>query len=219
VIEPDWILLFSKKRGHWWVRLLACGRYHHVKAIAYLPALRAWLFYDVKFNGTRVLLVREDEPGSRAFLHYYLDSCDLVAMPRLPIPKRVAPQPGFWCTLAMKHLVGICAAALRPDQLWRDSIAAGGKPYASDLAENSSVAAASIDLLRDAQAFESVLTFMKAHAETSSHPSNQQSYMDDTAFGRQRSELNARLRARIRALHDKIGTASRRGRKTIVQRV
>jgi hypothetical protein len=77
VIEPDWILLFSKKRGHWWVRLLACGRYHHVKAIAYLPALRAWLFYDVKFNGTRVLLVREDEPGSRAFLHYYLDRCDL----------------------------------------------------------------------------------------------------------------------------------------------
>jgi hypothetical protein len=59
------------------------------------------------------------------------------------------------------------------DQLWRDSIAAGAKPYASDLAENSSVAAASIALLRDAQAFESVLTFMKAHAETSSHPGNQ----------------------------------------------
>jgi hypothetical protein len=165
------------------------------------------------------MLVREDGPGSRALLHYYLESCDLVAMPRLPIPKRVAPQPGFWCTLAMKHLVGVCAAALRPDQLWRDSIAAGGKPYASDLAEPSSVAAASMDLLRDAQAFQSVLSFMKAHAETWDNTSNQQSYMDDTAFGRQRSELKARLRARIRALHDKINTASRRGRKTIVQRV
>jgi hypothetical protein len=219
VIEPNWILLFSKKRGHWWVRLLACGRYHHVKAIAYLPALRAWLFYDVKFNGTRVLLVREDEPGSRAFLHYYLDSCDLVAMPRLPLPKRVAPQPGFWCTLAMKHLVGICAAALRPDQLWRDSIAAGGKPYASDLAENASVAAASIDLLRDAQAFESVLTFMRAHAETSSHPAISSAIWTTQRLAGSEANCMTRLRARIRARHDKISTASRRGRKTIVQRV
>jgi hypothetical protein len=210
LIEPNWILLFSKKRGRWWVRLLACGRYHHVKAIAYLPAMHAWLCYDVKFNGTRLMLVREDDPGSRAFLHYYLDSCDLVAMPRLPIPKRVAPQAGFWCTIAMKHLVGIRAAALRPDQLWRDSIAAGGKPYKSDVGEGRSVAAASMKLLPGPQPFESVLTFLKAHTETSSNTSNQQSFMDDAAFGRRRSDLIARLRARIRALRVKATTRGRR---------
>jgi hypothetical protein len=213
VIEPNWILLFSRKRGCWWVRLLAWGRYHHVKAIAYLPAMHAWLFYDVKFNGTRLMLVREDDPSSRTFLQYYLDSCDLVAMPRLPVPRRVAPQAGFWCTLAIKHLVGIRAAALRPDQLWRDSIAAGGKPHASDFAEGRSVAAPSLALLKDPQAFDSALTFMKAHAETSSNPSNQQGYMDDTAFGRRRSELIARLWAQIRALHDKLSTSGRRGRR------
>jgi hypothetical protein len=210
LIEPNWILLFSKKRGRWWVRLLACGRYHHVKAIAYLPAMHAWLCYDVKFNGTRLMLVREDDPGSRAFLHYYLDSCDLVAMPRLPIPNRVAPQAGFWCTIAMKHLVGIRAAALRPDQLWRDSIAAGGKPYKSDVGEGRSVAAASMQLLPGPQPFESVLTFLKAHAETSSNTSNQQSFMDDAAFGRRRSDPIARLRARIRALRFKATTRGRR---------
>src|SRR5262245_64442017 len=91
--------------------------------------MRAWRFYDVKFNGTRLMLAREDNPGTRAFLHDYLDGCDLVAMPRLPVPKRVAPHAGFWCTLAMKHLVGIRTGALRPDRLWRDSIAAGGTPY------------------------------------------------------------------------------------------
>ena len=210
MIEPNWILLFSKKRGRWWVRLLACGRYHHVKAIAYLPAMHAWLCYDVKFNGTRLMLVREDDPGSRAFLHYYLDSCDLVAMPRLPIPNRAAPQAGFWCTIAMKHLVGIRAAALRPDQLWRDSIAAGGKPYKSDVGEGRSVAAASMKLLPGPQPFESVLTFLKAHTETSSNTSNQQSFMDDAAFGRRRSDLIARLRARIRALRVKATTRGRR---------
>jgi len=86
--------------------------------MAYLPAMQAWLFYDVKFNGTRLLLVREDDPCSLGLLHDYLDSCDLVAMPRLPIPKRAAPQAGFWCTIAMKHLVGISACTLRPDRLW-----------------------------------------------------------------------------------------------------
>jgi len=212
VIEPNWILLFSKKRGRWWVRLLACGRYNHVKALAYLPALHAWLFYDVKFNGTRLMLVREDDPGTQAFLRYYLDSCDLVAMPRLPIPKRLAPQAGFWCTLAMKHLVGIRAAALRPDQLWRDSIAAGGKPYESELAEAASVAAACMDLPKGPRSFDSLLSFIKAHANIASNTSNQASYMDDAAFGRQPSELIAGLRARIRALHDKVRTAGRRGR-------
>src|SRR5262249_9549842 len=149
-----------KKRGRWWVRLLACGRYHHVKAIAYLPTLHAWLLYDVKFNGTRLMLVRDDDPGSPALLQHYLESCDLVAMPRLPVPKRIGPQPGFWCTLAMKHLVGIRAGALRPDQLWRDSIAAGGTPYASD---SASAAAASMELLSGQQPLESMLTFLKAH--------------------------------------------------------
>jgi hypothetical protein len=203
LIEPNWILVFSKKRGRWWVRLLACGRYHHVKAIAYLPAMRAWLFYDVKFNGTRLMLSREDDPGSRAFLHDYLESCDLVAMPRLPIPKRFAPQAGFWCTIAMKHLVGIRAVALRPDRLWRDTVAAGGKPYGSGLGEGASVATASMKPLKGPQPSDSVLTFLKAHAQTSS---NTQCWADDAAFARQRSELIARLRARIRALRDKITT-------------
>jgi hypothetical protein len=205
LIEPNWILLFSKKRGRWWVRLLACGRYHHVKAMAYLPAIRAWLFYDVKFNGTRLMLAHEDDPGSRAFLQDYLDSCDLIAMPRLPIPKRVAPHAGFWCTLAMKHLVGIRAVALRPDRLWRVSLAAGGKSYECRLDEGSRVAADSMTLLKGAQPFDAVLSFVKAHAQTSSALKHQ-CWMDDAAFGRQRSELIERLRARIHALRDKATT-------------
>jgi hypothetical protein len=129
LIEPSWTLVFCKKPGRWWVRLLACGRYNHVKAIAFLPDLRAWLFYDVKFNGTKILLAPEDDPGTLAFLHDYLDDCDMIAMPHLPVPKRSAPQLGFWCTIAMKHLIGIRSRAFRPDRLWRDCIAMGGKPY------------------------------------------------------------------------------------------
>ncbi len=102
LIEPSWTLVFCKKPGRWWVRLLACGRYNHVKAIAFLPSLRAWLFYDVKFNGTKILLAPEDDPDTPAFLHDYLDDCDMIAMPRLPVPKRSAPQLGFWCTIVAR---------------------------------------------------------------------------------------------------------------------
>ena len=216
MIEPNWILLFCKKRGRWWVRLLACGRYHHVKAIAYLPAMRAWLFYDVKFNGTRLMLAPEDDPGTRVFLHDYLDSCDPVAMPRLPIPKRVAPHAGFWCTLAMKHLVGIRTGALRPDRLWRDSLAAGGRPHESSsyesslheigLSERSREAAPS--RLPGPQPSDAVLTFLRAHAQTSID-TKQPTWLDDAAFGRQRSEFIELLRARIRALRNRAATRGR----------
>jgi hypothetical protein len=221
LIEPNWILLFSKKRGLWWVRLLACGRYHHVKAIAYLPAMRAWLFYDVKFNGTRLMLAPEDDLGTRVFLHDYLDSCDLVAMPRLPIPKRVAPHAGFWCTLAMKHLVGIRTSALRPDRLWRDSLAAGGRPYErssyeSNLYEGSLYESSLGEGSREAapsrppgsQPSDPVLTFLRAHAQTAIG-AKQPTWLDEAAFGRQRGELIELLRARIRALRNRAAARSR----------
>ncbi len=131
IIEPSWILVFCKNPGRWWVRLLAWGRYHHVKAIAHLPRMRGWLIYDVKFNGTRLMLAHEDDPGTSAFLRDYLDNTDTIAMPRMPMPKRTFPQLGFWCTIAMKHLVGIRSRALRPDRLWQDCLAAGGKPCQS----------------------------------------------------------------------------------------
>src|SRR5215467_194995 len=171
--------------------------------------MRAWLFYDVKFNGTRLMLACEDDPGTRASLHQYLDSCDLVAVPRLPIPKRVAPHAGFWCTLAMKHLVGVRAAALRPDRLWQVSLAVGGKAYERNLGERCFGAADFVALSNDQQTFDSVLTFMKAHAQMSSSAAKQQSWMDDTAFGRQRSELIERLRARISAVRDKVISSCR----------
>jgi hypothetical protein len=184
LIEPAWTLLFSKKRGRWWVRLLACGRYHHVKAIAWLPAVRAWLFYDVKFNGTRLLLACEDDTATHPFVLKYLADCDLVAMPRLPIPRRIAPHAGFWCTLAIKHLVGIRTSTMRPDRLWRDCVTAGGKPY--EPGEASGVA-------------DAMLTFVKAHAQASVE-ARQPTWLDEAAFARQPSKLLEKLRTGLRAL-------------------
>jgi hypothetical protein len=47
-IEPErWVLVFQRESKVWWVRLLACGKYKHVAAYAYLPGFKAWLIYDV----------------------------------------------------------------------------------------------------------------------------------------------------------------------------
>jgi hypothetical protein len=204
LIEPNWILLFSKKRGPWWVRLLACGRYHHVKAIAYLPALRAWLLYDVKFNGTRLFLAHEEDPATNAFLHDCLDDCDLMAMPRLPTPKRVAPHPGFWCTFAMKHLVGIRTAALRPDRLWQDCIAAGGKPLGSFLGGTASAALASASpagVHTPMPSLDPALALIKTHAQTQRFISvARRTGLDAIAMGRRRADLIRGLRARMNGL-------------------
>jgi hypothetical protein len=210
LIEPNWILLFSKKRGRWWVRLLAWGRYHHVKAMAFLPTMQAWLFYDVKFNGTRLMLAPDDDPGTPAFLRDYLDSCDLVAMPRLPIPKRVAPHAGFWCTLAMKHLVGIRAAALRPDRLWRATLAAGGKPYEFGVSEGPAVALASPTPHQALGLLDSMLTFLKAHAQTASNSLKQQSWKEEAAFGRPVAPKSVNRKAASRVGSDMSAVAKRR---------
>jgi hypothetical protein len=126
--------------------------------------------------------------------------------------------------LAMKHLVGIRTGALRPDRLWRDSVAAGGRPYEispyesspyesspyeSGLGEGSSEAAPSTTLLPGPQPSDSVLTFLKAHAQTAIDAIKQPTWLDDAAFGRQRSELVELLHARIRALRNRAATRSR----------
>jgi hypothetical protein len=100
-------------------------------------------------------------PAPPALWHDSLESSDLVAMPPLPIRKLVVPRAGFWCTLVIKHLVGIRAAALRPDRL-RVRLGAGSKSYRSGLGERSRVAA----LQKGSRPSDSALNFLNTHAQT-----------------------------------------------------
>src|SRR5262245_1804838 len=151
------------------------------------------------------MLAREGDPGTGTFLHGYLDGCDLIAMPRLPVPKRATPRAGFWCTLAMQHLVGVRTGAWRPDRLWHDSIAAGGTPHHTGLRAGSVVAESPAS--KDPQPFASVLTFLRAHAQTSSDAPS--SWADEAAFSRPRSQSFGRFWTRIRAMRRRAGRHGR----------
>jgi hypothetical protein len=129
-IEPErWVLVFQRSTKVWWVRLLACGRYKHVAAYAYLPGLKAWLIYDVNMARTSIIVVPDDEE-LLGWLYEMTRDADLMAFKRLPAPHR--PPVLGWCVPSIARLIGLSGGALRPDTLWRHCLAAGGEPLATE---------------------------------------------------------------------------------------
>lgn len=123
-LEPErWILVFQRESPLWWVRLLACGKYRHVAAYAWLPAFKAWLIYDVNMVRTSIIVVPDGEVAL-GYLYDLTRDADLMAVKRVSGPKW-APLFG-WCVPAIAHLVGLRGMILRPDTLFRRALAAGG---------------------------------------------------------------------------------------------
>src|SRR5262245_30080932 len=121
-----WVLVFQRHADAWWCRWLACGRYKHVQAYAYVPGLKMWLLYDVR-QGKTDLVVARDGPEAEWLIKEFSRGADLISMP-VGLSSGQWFRVGFWCVPAIKHLIGLRSGALRPDALWRDCIAAGGVP-------------------------------------------------------------------------------------------
>lgn len=124
-IEPTrWVLVFQRESKTPWVRWLACGKYKHVAAYAYLPNVKAWLVFDVNLVRTSLLVVPDGEEAL-GWLANLTHESDLVAMRRRD---EAVGLPLFgWCVPAIKHLIGLKSGALRVDSLFRDCLAAGGE--------------------------------------------------------------------------------------------
>lgn len=124
LIEPDtWILAFHRTSPHWWVRWLACGRYKHVSAFAWLAPLRQWIVYEIGVAGTRIVILPDSQAATDR-LNLFTADADLVAMPKRPT--RVSLMP-FSCVSAVKHLIGLRCGALRVNALYRECLAHGGE--------------------------------------------------------------------------------------------
>lgn len=123
-IPPVWIVVFCRNTQTRWVRWLALGRYKHVRAYAYLPAMRAWIFYDVSLSITGIYAA-PDDAAAEAYIGKFTADADLISIRPAPSSGlRLAP---FSCVSAIKHLIGLRSGALRPDALFRDCLAAGGE--------------------------------------------------------------------------------------------
>lgn len=120
---PRWFVVFDPVAANPWVQRLVPGRFKHVRACAFVPVLRLWLFYDVALANTLVLALPDGEEAER-YIATFTAGCEQIAMvPRRYGRPRLLP---FTCVSAVKHLIGLNSGALRPDALYRDCLAAGG---------------------------------------------------------------------------------------------
>lgn len=128
--EPAvWNIVFNREAESGWARWVP-GRYKHVRAYAFIPVTRTWLFYDVNFCGTAISAI-PDGPDAMAAIYSFIGPegvSDIVSVPMLPARRRIFPWSN-WCTSALRHLLNLPGSALRPDGFYRDCLDHGGKPF------------------------------------------------------------------------------------------
>jgi hypothetical protein len=141
-IEPRvWTLVFCKSATSKWVQRLVPGKYKHVRAYAYLPAAKAWLFYDVTMIGTSIRLAPDTDETVRTIIYPFTKDADLLSIKHQG-PTRWPPLFGF-CVPAIKHLIGLNSGALLVDAFFRDCLRAGAMRLGDDSGQPSAVHSAS----------------------------------------------------------------------------
>ncbi len=126
-----WNVVFNREAGSGWARWVP-GRYKHVRAYAFIPKTRTWLFYDVSFSGARLFAV-PDGPDAKAAIYSFIGPegvSDIVAVKVLPPRHRHFPWSN-WCTSALRHLLNLPGGALLPDGFYRECLA-NGIPFEAD---------------------------------------------------------------------------------------
>lgn len=145
VLEPAipnrWSVVFHRKGYNRFFSLIAMGRFKHVSAFAWLPEMRVWLLYDVGFRRT-VITVMPDNDGSKVVLADLIRGNCMVTLNAREGRPHVA-RLGFFCTTAVKHLLGLSGGALRPDALFRLCVREGGEISDDESRENRSASRSS----------------------------------------------------------------------------
>jgi hypothetical protein len=128
-IEPtEWYVIFHRKVAVRWLSWLACGEFKHVSAMAYCPGFKAWLVYDTQLRGTRIFLVAHGRDGEtiKPFFMAHTRDCAVVKIARSDVSMGLSSRLGLYCVPAIKHLLGVRCAAVRPDAFYRHILRNGG---------------------------------------------------------------------------------------------
>lgn len=128
--EPEvWFAAFSPESSRRWVNWLSFGRFRHVSAFGWVSSAQCWLLFEVLSYRTEIRAV--PKAFEAVALAPILDSCVVVQMPPVDrSDKGVKFKAGFWCVPSVAHLLGLRSCALRPDALYRQCLANGGRVMA-----------------------------------------------------------------------------------------
>lgn len=119
-----WTVVFHREAENWFFAAIACGRFKHVSAIAFIPELGIWTIYNVGFRRTRITHLADTDHAKTILGEIIRGNCTVTVEAgegHLPLMRF-----GLFCTTAIKHLIGIRSSALRPDKLYRDCLRLGG---------------------------------------------------------------------------------------------
>lgn len=115
-IDRLWLVFFTEAEGApWWSRFLAPG-FRHVVAAAWFDDQQRWVLIDPTRRGTVVLIYRQDQFGGR--FQQLMESSSVVLRVSSTLSRSATPF-GWWCTGAIKALLGIRCRALSPRGLCR----------------------------------------------------------------------------------------------------
>lgn len=115
-IDRLWLVFFGEAEGApWWSRFLSPG-YRHVTACAWFDDQQRWVYFNPTRRGTVILLYRDEEFGGRFTQLMASSSLVLRVVAR---QARAATPFGWWCTGAIKALLGANTRALSPAGLAR----------------------------------------------------------------------------------------------------
>lgn len=127
-VEPvEWLVVFHPETTVPLVRWLCWGRFKHVSAWGYYPGIKAWLIFDPSWDGLRLSMIPHD--AAHAAFREYTRGCEIVKLARAgEIGLSPLSRLGFWCVPAIKHLLGVRCASMRPDAFYRHILRRGGIP-------------------------------------------------------------------------------------------
>lgn len=129
--EPTmWFVVFKRTSPLWWVRRLAFGRFKHVAAFGWLPDQQLWVFYEVGVDRSRIAVL---PAGPDAEAEIAVLERDAVVVAFAPRARHVrCLRPGFWCSIAVAHLIGLPTTPLTPSGLFRACLKHGGSIATGD---------------------------------------------------------------------------------------
>jgi len=121
----SWHIVFvARERESWW-DLLTSPDWRHVCAYGYHVSEACWVIYDPTETYTRVVLA--DDDGLDEWLMGIGPRMTAVLRTTVKAQPRPLSRLGFFCTSAIKHLLGFPSGAFRPEALYRDLKADGAE--------------------------------------------------------------------------------------------
>lgn len=126
-LVTDWFIVFNRDCATQWLARLLPGRWKHVWALGFSHACRTWVAYDVNLSGTTIVVLPECA-DSHAKMAIWLADADVLRFQGRP-STLWKNRLGFFCTPAIRHLVGSRCGALTPAGFYYGLIAEGAQVF------------------------------------------------------------------------------------------